>query len=150
MTRSALVVVLMGACSGTGSGACDGFADRNLGIVGTEYRPCAKEILAKLDALRPLLERRVAGEATDVTAARDHSASLAARIEATGIMDDYRSMRPSTVVVKWPEASTRAFNEAAFYATVRYEAVLAFPNDDVLQQGIRAHEQAKRAYDAMR
>lgn len=150
MTRSALAIVLLGACSGDESGACEGYADRNLGITGTEYRSCAGEILAELDEVRPRLESLVAGERTAATEARRHYDALRDRIDATGIMDDYRSMRSSTVVVKWPESSTRDFNSAALDATVRYGAVLAFPNDDNLQQGIRAHEEARLAYERMR
>ena len=146
----ALALAYLAACGGAESSACDGFAERNLAILGSEYRPCAGEILAELDALRPLLEEIVAGETANAAEARRHYESLDDRVDATGIMDDYRSMRPSTVVVKWPETSTRAFNQAAFDAMVRYEAVLAFPSEDVLGQGIRAHDQARQAYDGMR
>ena len=145
-----LAVLLVGACAGRESSACDGFAERDLAILSAEYRPCAGEILAELDALRPLLEGTVAGETSDAGAARRHYESLEDRVDATGIMDDYRSMRPSTVVVKWPETSTRTFNEAAIDAMVRYQAVLAFPSEDVLGQGIRSHDQARQAYDGMR
>ncbi|HET9333794.1 MAG TPA: hypothetical protein VFQ21_09450 [Gemmatimonadota bacterium] len=141
---------LYGCGGGDQSTACEGFEERDLAILSTEYRPCAGEILAELDALRPLLEEIVAGETTDAGAARRHYESLEDRVDATGIMDDYRSMRPSTVVVKWPETSTRTFNQAAFDAMVRYEAVLAFPSEDVLSQGIRSHDQARQAFDGMR
>ncbi|HEU4464681.1 MAG TPA: hypothetical protein VFS53_06525 [Gemmatimonadota bacterium] len=151
MRPRALPMVFLAACGGAGeSTACDGFAERNLAIVSSEYRPCAGEILAELDALRPLLEELVAEGTTDAAEARSHYESLEDRVDATGIMDDYRSMRPSTVVVKWPENSTREFNQAAFDAMVRYESVLAFPSEDVLRQGIRSHEQARQAYGALR
>ena len=151
MRLRALAPAFLLACGGgRESSACDGFAERNLAIVSSEYRPCAGEILAELDALRPLLEELVAEGTTDSAAARRHYESLEDRIDATGIMDDYRSMRPSTVVVKWPETSTRAFNQAAFDAMVRYQAVLAFPSEDVLGQGIRSHDQARQAYDGLR
>ena len=150
MRLRALALVSLAACGSGESTACDGFAERNLAIVSSEYRPCAGEILAELDALRPLLEELVAEGTTDAAAARGHYESLEDRVDATGIMDDYRSMRPSTVVVKWPETSTREFNQAAFDAMVRYQAVLAFPSEDVLGQGIRAHDQARRAYAGIR
>ena len=66
------------------------------------------------------------------------------------MFDDYRSMRSSTVIVKWPEASTREFNSAAFAATVQYGAVLAHPNDDNLRQAVEAHEDARSAFARMR
>jgi hypothetical protein len=146
----ALALLLVGACASRESSACDGFDERDLAILSAEYRPCAGEILAELDALRPLLEALVAADSTNTASARSHYESLEDRIDATGIMDDYRSLRPSTIVVKWPETSTRAFNEAAIDAMVRYQAVLAFPSEDVLGQGIRAHDQAREAYDGMR
>lgn len=58
-------------------------------------------------------------------------------------------MRSSTVIVKWPDASTREFNGAAFDATNQYGAVLAHPNHDNLRQGVEAHEVARRAYARM-
>ena len=150
MRLGAFALAFLAACGGSESTACDGFDERDLAVLSTEYRSCAGEILAELDALRPLLEEIVAGDDANAAAARRHYDSLEDRVDATGIMDDYRSMRPSTVVVKWPEASTRDFNQAAFDAMVRYEAVLAFPSEDVLGQGIRSHDQARRAYDGMR
>jgi hypothetical protein len=59
-------------------------------------------------------------------------------------------MRSSTVIIKWPESPIRAFNSAAFDATLQYGAVLAYPNDDNLGQGMRAHEEARRAYGQIR
>ena len=70
-------------------------------------------------------------------------------VEETGIPSDYRSTRSSTVLVKWPEASMRAFNSAVFEATVQYGAVLAYPNPDNFQQGMRAQEEARRAYSGI-
>jgi hypothetical protein len=140
------VLLLLFACGRSESGACDGFSDRDIGITGEEYHPCADEILGSLDSLRPGLEALVAGDVAAGSDARAHYRSLRHSIQATGIMDDFRSMRPSTVIVKWPEASTRAFNSAALDAMVHYGAVLAYPNDDNLGQGVRAHEEVRRAY----
>jgi hypothetical protein len=148
--RVSLLLLFVVACGGAEPGACDGFADRTLGITGQEYRPCATEILHGLDSLRPRLQSLVAGDAAAGEDARAHYRPLRARIEATGIMGDYRSMRSSTVIMKWPESSIRAFNSAAFDATLQYGAVLAYPNDDNLGQGMRAHEEARRAYGQIR
>lgn len=139
------MLVFVAACGGAEPRACD-FADRTIGITGKEYRPCATEILEALDSLRPQLQNLVAGDAAEGEDVRAQYRSLRDRIEATGIMDDYRSMRSSTVIVKWPESPIRAFNSAVFDATLQYGAVLAYPNDDNLGQGMRAHEEARRAY----
>lgn len=140
----------MTACGSGSRNACETFADRDLGITGAEYRPCAEAILAALDSIRPELEALVAGDRAGTGEASSRYRSLRSLVEGTGIFKDYRSMRSSTVIVKWPEASTREFNSAAFTATVQYGAVLAHPNDDNLRQGFEAHEVARRAYAQMR
>jgi hypothetical protein len=147
LTRGGFLPLLfLAACGGGEPTACEGFADRELGITGAEYRPCAAAILATLDSLRPPLQLLVTGDEAAGRSARVHYRALQAMIKETGIASDYRSTRSSTVLVKWPEASMRAFNSAAFAATVQYGAVLAFPNDDNFQQGVRSQEEARRAY----
>lgn len=142
----AFSLLLLAACSAREPSACKGFAERELGITGEEYRPCAADILATLDSLSPRLQALVAGDEAAGREARPHFRALRAMVEETGIPSDYRSMRSSTVIVKWPEASMRAFNSAAFDATVQYGAVLTYPNDDNFRQGVRAHDEARRAY----
>ena len=143
-------LLLLAACRSEIS-ACDGFDERALGITGEEYRPCAGEILAALDSLEPqlhaLVEQRDTGAGDE---ARTRHRDLEALIDDTGIEGDYRSFESSTVIVKWPEAALRQFNRAAFEAAVQYSAVLAYPNDDNLDQGVKAHEEARRAYDQIR
>jgi hypothetical protein len=135
------------ACASGEPSTCDGFDDRQLGITGEEYRPCAGEILATLDSLEPQLQALVAGgDAAPDEDARDHYRALKEHLRRTGIEADYRSFESSTVIVKWPDGATRQFNRAAFEAAVQYGAVLAYPNDDNLGQGVKAHEEARRAY----
>jgi hypothetical protein len=145
-----LLILLVAACGGREPGPCDGFADRELGITGEEYRPCAADILAALDSVRPRLQALVAGDEAAGEEARPYYREIRAMFDDTGILSDYRSMQSSTVIVKWPEAPLRAFNSAAFDAAVQYGAVLAFPNDDNYQQAVRAHEEARRAYSQIR
>lgn len=146
----------MAACAIGEPSACEGFADRELGITGQEYRPCAGEILAALDALRPRLQALVAGDSVAPGDSAEHDETrsgyrdLRDLLGETGIEGDYRSMESSTVIVKWPDGATREFNSAAFEAVVQYGAVLAYPNDDNLRQGVDAHERARRAYGRIR
>ena len=121
-----------------------------MGITGAEYRSCAGAILAELDSIRPKLEALATGDRGGAEGASSRYRSLRALLENTGVFDDYRSMRSSTVIVKWPEASTREFNSAAFAATVQYGAVLAHPNDDNMRQAVEAHEDARSAFARMR
>jgi hypothetical protein len=143
-----LLLLVTDACATTGPTACDGFGDRKLAISSAEYRACAGEILAALDAIEPPLRGIVSDNANDQerAAARDAYEKLRTRIRRTGIEDDYRSMRPGTEIIKWPNGPVSAFNSAAFTASVQYGAVLAYPNPDNFGQGVRAHEDARRYY----
>jgi hypothetical protein len=131
---------------------CDGFADRRLAVSGAEYRGCAGEILAALDVLEPPLQAIVSNRATgdQRDAARQAYRKLRRLIDETGIEADYRSLRPGTVIIKWPDGPVSAFNHSAFKATTQYMAVLAYPNADNFDQGVRAHDEARRHYRAMR
>ena len=152
--RFAIVVLVLAAaaCAGAEPTACDSFADRKLAINAAEYRACAAEIMAALDATEKPLRAIVAGKADagDRDVCRRAYEKLRLRIRRTGIEDDYRSMRPGTVIVKWSDASVSAFNSAAVTAWVQYGAVLAYPNADNFAQGVRAHEEARRYYRAIR
>jgi hypothetical protein len=138
------------ACSGDLSqpSACKGFADRELGITAEEYRPCAGQILAALDSLQPHLEFVVfdSAKGPEREAAGRAFGRLRTLVRQTGIEDDYRSFRPGTEQVKWPDRDVSAFNHAVFQATIQYMAVLAHPNEDNFGQGKKAHEEAQRFY----
>jgi hypothetical protein len=151
--RIAIALALAGsACVDSEPTACDGFADRKLAINAAEYRGCAGEIMDALDAIEKPLRAIVAGKASadERDASRRAYEKLRWRIRRTGIEDDYRSMRPGTVIVKWSDRSVSAFNSAAFTASVQYGAVLAYPSADNFAQGVRAHEEARRYYRAIR
>jgi hypothetical protein len=141
------LLLTVGACTTTERTACDGFADRKLAISGAEYRGCAGEILAALDAVEPLLSAIVSETATndERDAARREYGKLRTRIRRTGIEADYWS-RPGTVIMKWPDGPVSEFNYAAFKAAAQYGAVLKYPNADNFGQGVRADEDARRYY----
>ena len=146
------VLVIIAGCGTDEPTACEGFAARKLAITGAEYRGCAGEILATLDSIEPPLREIVAERASDEdrsTACRAYR-TLRALIRQTGIEDDYRSMRPGTVIMKWPNGPVSSFNSAAFNASVQYMAVLAYPNRDNFAQGVRAHDDARRSYNHIR
>lgn len=147
-----LALPLAAAACASEPTACDGFADRKLAISAADYRACAGEIMEALDAVEPPLRAIVAGKASpdERDACRSAQEKLRTRIRRTGIEDDYRSMRPGTVIVKWPDSDVSAFNRAAFNASIQYAAVLAYPNADNFGQGVRAHEEARRYYRAIR
>jgi hypothetical protein len=154
-TRSIALLAVLVAFPGCGtdeSTPCEGFADRKLAITSAEYRGCAGEILEALDSIEPPLRAIVAERANDEdrNTARRAYRTLRTLIRQTGIEDDYRSMRPGTVIMKWPNGPVSSFNSAAFNASVQYMAVLAYPNRDNFAQGVKAHDDARRSYNRIR
>ena len=129
--------------------ACEGFEDRKLAITSAEYRGCASKILEALDSIEPPLRAIVADRANDEDrdTARRAYRTLRTLIGQTGVEDDYRSMRPGTVIMKWPNGPVSSFNSAAVSASVQYMAVLAHPNRDNFAQGVKAPEDARRFYN---
>ncbi len=154
MRRGLLLVLLLPvcACDTAEPSACDPFADRKLAITAAEYGECATEILKALDAIEPSLRSIVADSATheERGACKRAHGRLRTLIRRTGMEADYRSMRPGTELMKWSNSAVSAFNRAAFNASVQYGAVLAYPNADNFAQGVRAHEEARRHYRAIR
>ena len=147
----ALVLIACG-CGQAQPTVCEGFDDRKLAITGAEYRPCAGEILAALDSIQPNLRAVVSEQAKgdERETARKSYGTLKTLIRQTGIENDYRSMRPASGIIKWADGNVSAFNSAAFKAMVQYMAVLAHPNKDNFDQGVRAHEEARRYYARIR
>ncbi|MFN2421085.1 MAG: hypothetical protein ABR527_06860 [Gemmatimonadota bacterium] len=94
MLRGTMPLLLL-ACAGGESSACDGFDDRELAITSEEYRTCAGEILAALDSLEPRLQATVAeGDAAPGADAREHYRTVKELLRKTGIEGDYRSFQP--------------------------------------------------------
>ena len=145
---SSMLLLSCGLGAGGGS-ACDGLSGRRMGIAREEYRPCAGEIVATLDALRLELERIADGDTAALGPARKTSRELRVRIRQTGIETDYRSFRPGVVFERWPDGDLRAFNGYVFDAAFQYSTFLASSSDRTssrLHQGVKAHEAARDAY----
>lgn len=147
-----LPVLLLGqACVRAEATPCDAFANRKLGVTGAEYRACAGEILAALDALEPPLRAVVQKRASrdESEAARRAYERLRLLIRRTGIERDFMG-DSGTIAMKWPERAVREFNSAAFHASAQYGSALGYPNEDNFGQGLQAHDDARRSYDAIR
>ncbi len=146
-----LALFLVDACASADPTPCDGFADRKLGVTGTEYRACAGEILAALDALEPPLRAIVHEKASQdrKEKARQAYGRLRLLIRRTGMERDFWG-DSGTIAMKWPNSAVREFNAAAFHACAQYGSALGYPNEDNLGQASQFHDDARRYYDAIR
>ncbi len=136
-----IAVALASGCgtAGVQASPCAGLADRKMGITVEEYAPCADELIAALDSLRRDLSPLVSAESSAFAAAdRDHG-RLRFLIAETGVMRDYRSVTGAEVE-RWPNGTIRAFNNAAFGASVQYGSAL-----NAARRGL--HEDARGNFD---
>ena len=133
--------------------ACDGIADRELGITSAEYAPCAAELLATLDSLESHLQRIVVrGDSTADSGARAAYERLRLLMQRVGFQADIRreTVGPGQRIERWPDAAMRQFNTEVGTAAAQYMSALNYPNDGNLQEGSRRHELARQAYSRFR
>ncbi len=145
------ILLVVQACVKAEPTPCDGFANRKLAVTGAEYRACAGEILAALDALERPLRAVVHERASrdEKEAARQAYARVRLLIRRTGMERDFWG-DSGTIAMKWPEAAVQGFNSAVFHAATQYGSALGYPNEDNFGQGSQAHEDARRCYYAIR
>jgi len=150
----ALLLVTPG-CLGRNAGptSCDGLADKTLAITKTDYSKCAGEILGALDEFETSLRRFADGDAAAKDPSRAASARLAHLMGEVGFRGDAGlEVRGGAgrVIERWPDAAMREFNAEVVIAAAQFNAVLAYPNRDNLQQGARLHAQAASSYSRFR
>jgi hypothetical protein len=152
MVASGSLCALLVACAERvdRSSACPGIAERQMGITREEFAPCAAELLAALDAVRPPVEAVLAGEDASRSEAEAALRQLRALLRSTGVLDDFRSLRPGKEIERWPDGRVRVFNHSVFDASVGYGDVLQYASEDVFQQGVEAHDAAIRYYRQLR
>ncbi|HET6372245.1 MAG TPA: hypothetical protein VFG76_02995 [Candidatus Polarisedimenticolia bacterium] len=132
---------------------CDGLAGQTLAITRSDYSKCAGEILGTLDELEKSLNRFVGGDAAAKDPAVSASRKLAHLISEAGLQADaWREVKGGSgrTVERWPDASMRGFNAQVINAAAQFNAVLAYPNQDNLQQGARLHADARSSYSQFR
>jgi hypothetical protein len=133
--------------------ACDGLADRELGITREEYSPCAAELLHTLDTLQRALERMIVrGDSTGQSDARAAYQHLRLLMQRVGFQADIRREMPGPgrLIERWPDAAMRQFNAEIGTAAAQYMSALNYPNVGNLQEGSRRHELARQAYSRFR
>jgi len=146
---------LAAGCDGSAAGpsACDGLADKKVAITRTDYSACAGEILDTLQALEEPLRRLVDGDASARVPAQSASRRLSHLMGQVGFQADaWREVQGGAgrAIERWPDAGMRGFNAEVVNAAAQFRAVLAYPNQDNLQQGIRLNAEARNAYSRFR
>jgi hypothetical protein len=143
-----LVIVLLmsitaGAFCSRKKTSCDGLEYKTGGLTRAEYLPCAGEMIAALDRLRPDLEAFVQG---------DKTAGAKIRTE----YGDVRSLLVSAVridrnlVDRWEDDDLNRLNVRIWNAYTSYGAVVFLPNATDLTAGEDSHDQAKSVYQSLR
>lgn len=149
------VVISSAACvmQPAESTACDGLAEKTLGITRADYSTCAGEILAALDDLERPLRRLVQGDDDAKGDAESANRRLRYLMRQVGFQADFfREVvgGASRTIERWPDSAMRIFNREVVGAAAQFGSALGSPNDGNLQEGARKHRLAKRAYERFR
>jgi hypothetical protein len=155
ITPIAAVFTLTCAESASVTSACDGIADKRVGISRAEYGPCAAKILVTLDTLGERLQRLVLRSDTTAWApAQANYKQLRILMKRAGLdADVLREAREGThalTVERWPNGSMRVFNVEVSVAAAQYMSALGRPNRGNLEEGLRRHALARQAYERFR
>ena len=130
--------------------ACDGLSEKTLGITSAEYSPCARELLAALEALEdPLRLLVLHGDGTARAEAKTAYRRLDRLMDQVGFRADlWREAREGAgaTVERWPDANTKIFNLGVRSAAAQFKAALHHPDEENFTEGSRQHEEARRAY----
>ena len=149
---------LLGGC-GSGLGrksACDGLVYKEYGLSRKEYLPCAGEMVATMDRMRPHLEATLAGD-------------RAAPAKAQGLLQELWGLMKKAggrnMLEQWQDTSLTSMNIDIWNAYNHYHTFLMIPAitrnapaaadvrgalEGELRNGSRAHQQAKNLYEGMR
>jgi hypothetical protein len=148
-----LLAVLGLSCDGraSGSSACDGLADKLVGITRADYTTCAGEILAALEKLEQALRRVVLdgeGDARpEAEAAYKQLRHLMREVDFQGdIRREVRAESHAPEIERWPDGSMRTFNKEVGNAAAQFMSALQRPNQGNLQGGSGYHAKARSAY----
>jgi hypothetical protein len=133
--------------------ACDGLAEKTLGITRADYSACAGELLDAMDDLERPLRRYVRGDGDAKVDAVNANRRLRHLMRQVGFQADiYREVGGgiSRTIERWPDTRMQVFNQEVTHAAAHYRSALGFPNDDNFQEGRRTHKSAKRTYARFR
>ena len=152
-----LPAMLCLSCDGSASGssACDGLADKLVGITRADYATCAGEILAALEELEQSLRRIVLEGESDARpeaeAAYERLRRLMREVDFQGDMRrEVQAGSPAPGIERWPDGNMQSFNKDVGNAAAQFMSALQRPNEANLHEGSRQHARARRAYARFR
>jgi len=141
--------------SAIGPSACDGLADKLVGITRADYATCAGEMLAALEEIEQPLRRMVLEGEGDVQpeaeAAYKRLRHLMREVDFHGdLRRESRAGSPAPTIERWPDGNMRSFNTDVGMAAAQFMSALQRPNQGNLQEGSRYHAWARSTYARFR
>lgn len=144
-----ILMVLAGslALSGCGSprlinkSACDTLVQKESGLTREEYLPCAGEIIALMDKLKPL--------AVEAIAEGDRESRKTARRAYRKLRKLVKKAGGKNLLKEWQDHKLSDLNQAIWKAYTHYWAVTRSPNDVDFQDAEWNHDEARRIYDSL-
>ena len=146
-----LSLIFVAGCGAWTETPCDPIGKRTSVITAQEYKACAGEMMAALDALKPQVSKVVQGDASMRPQALERTSHLQLLLTRSAFSRDMWSA--GRQVERWPDSRLRDFNSAVFQATHSYKAALesgknvpASYNWEYLEKGWKHHDEARTAY----
>lgn len=120
--------------------ACDDLVITEDGLTREVYGPCAGEILAAMDALRPELEGAVDGDEEAERRARRAYRKVRKLIKSAGGKD---------LLQEWRDRRLTDLNSQLYKAYTNYWACTISPSESELREAAQHHDAARRIYDSL-
>ena len=136
--------LVLSGCGGPiliNTGACDTLVYKEIGLAREAYLPCAGEILALMDELKPLAVTAIEeGDRESRKTARRAYRKLRKLVKKAG---------GKKMMEEWQDHRLNDLSQAIWKAYTYYWAVTRSPNDVDFQDAERNHDEARRLYDSL-
>lgn len=138
---ASLNAILLTACSGRRTTACDNLVYKEEGLTRTEFLPCAAEIIATMDKLDVHMDATLKGDKRARAEARERYNELGVLIKKAG---------GRNLLERWQDESLNRLNVRIWNAYSSYQGALMIPNDVDTEAARRSKEEARRIYESLR
>jgi len=148
-TTVRILMILAGSLTLSGCGgpslinksACDTLVYKEFGFTREEYLPCAGEILALMDELKPL--------AVEAIKEGDRESRKTARRAYRKLRKLVKKAGGKKMMEEWRDHRLNDLSMAIWEAYTHYWSVTRSPNDVDFQDAERHHDEARRLYDSL-